>query len=243
MPNVHVRIGTKTQTTRGRLACVDRRRERQEHGRDGQLARRQRQRRRRPSWPTPTLTPSPSASKPNPTATPDPTSRPPGPSHPAAAACPAGVGPGRAPRPRPAGHQARPGGAVVPAGRAARRSRANVRHPAAAQARTASPFALDGLPGITLRRHRRWRVRDAPSARAASLASSAAPTVPAGAAVAEAVDPYVNPYVIPYVNPYVIPYALRVRTPTPPGGRITAGHAPRGASRPQKPRPTRANAG
>jgi hypothetical protein len=40
-------------------------------------------------------------------------------------------------------------GAVVPARRDARRSRANVRHPATAQARTASPFALDGLPGTT----------------------------------------------------------------------------------------------
>jgi hypothetical protein len=38
-------------------------------------------------------------------------------------------------------------GAVVLAGRDARRSRANVRHPAAAQAPTAQPFVLDGLPG------------------------------------------------------------------------------------------------
>jgi hypothetical protein len=36
---------------------------------------------------------------------------------------------------------------VEPTGRDARRSRANVRHPAAAQLPTAQPFALDGLPG------------------------------------------------------------------------------------------------
>src|SRR5215212_8582832 len=45
-------------------------------------------------------------------------------------------------------------GAVVVAGRDARRSRANVRHPAAAQARTAQPFALDGRPGTTACRSR-----------------------------------------------------------------------------------------
>ena len=63
---------------------------------------------------------------------------------------------------------------VVPAGRAARWSRANVRHPAPAQARTARPFVLDRLPGPSRAGHGRWRGGDAPSARAASLASSAA---------------------------------------------------------------------
>jgi hypothetical protein len=59
-------------------------------------------------------------------------------------------------------------GAVVPAGRAARQSRVNVRHPAASA-------TVSGRGG------------DAPSARAASLASSAALPVPrSGAAVAEA---------------------------------------------------------
>jgi hypothetical protein len=43
---------------------------------------------------------------------------------------------------------------VVPAGRDARPSRANVRHPAAAQLPTAQPFVLDGLPGTTPRRPR-----------------------------------------------------------------------------------------
>src|SRR5688572_17529178 len=39
-------------------------------------------------------------------------------------------------------------------GRDARPSRANVRHPAAAQAPTVEPFVLDGLPGTTPRRPR-----------------------------------------------------------------------------------------
>jgi hypothetical protein len=43
---------------------------------------------------------------------------------------------------------------VVPARRDARPSRANVRHPAAAQLLTAQPFVLDGLPGTTPRRPR-----------------------------------------------------------------------------------------
>ena len=46
------------------------------------------------------------------------------------------------------------GKSVVPTGRAVRRSRANVRNPAAAQAPTASPFALDRLPGTRTRRPR-----------------------------------------------------------------------------------------
>jgi hypothetical protein len=57
----------------------------------------------------------------------------------------------------------------------ARRSSANVRHPATTQVEAVQPFALDGLPGDPGGAgHGRWRVRDAPSARAASLASSAA---------------------------------------------------------------------
>jgi hypothetical protein len=63
---------------------------------------------------------------------------------------------------------------VVLAGRAARRSRVNVRHPTVAQVSTAQPFALDGLPRTPPRRPRSVAGRDAPSARAASLASSAA---------------------------------------------------------------------
>ena len=58
--------------------------------------------------------------------------------------------------------------------------------------------------------HGRWRGGDAPSARAASLASSAALPARPGPTVAKALDPYV----IPYVNPYVIPYAQGWRTPS-----------------------------
>jgi hypothetical protein len=66
----------------------------------------------------------------------------------------------------------------VPTGRAAWPSRTNVRHPAA-QVLTAQPFVLDGLPGPGRAGHGRWQGVDAPSARAASLASSAALPVPA----------------------------------------------------------------
>jgi len=55
-----------------------------------------------------------------------------------------------------------------------------------------------------------------------------------GPTVAMAVDPYVNGY----VNPYVNVYARDLRTPYRLDGGIAAGEAPRGASRPQKPRPT-----
>jgi len=41
-----------------------------------------------------------------------------------------------------------------------------------------------------------------------------------------------------YASPYAGPYAHQRRTPHPAGRRITAGHAPRGASRPHNPRPT-----
>jgi hypothetical protein len=63
---------------------------------------------------------------------------------------------------------------VVPVGRDARRSGANVRYPAAAQVEARMPFALDGLPGPRPAGHGRWQGEDAPSARAVSLASSAA---------------------------------------------------------------------
>ena len=67
---------------------------------------------------------------------------------------------------------------VVLAGRDARPSRTNVRHPAAAQLQAAYPFVLDGLPGTPARRPLWVAGGDAPSARAASLASSAAPAGP-----------------------------------------------------------------
>jgi hypothetical protein len=42
----------------------------------------------------------------------------------------------------------------------------------------------------------------------------------------------------PYARPCTDPYARDSRTPSSAGGRITAGYAPRGASRPQTPRLT-----
>ena len=100
---------------------------------------------------------------------------------------------------------------VVQAGRAARRSRANVRHPATAQARTARPFVLDGLPGTTPCRPRsvagRGRAFGA-CCFAGKLRS------PAGPGPAPPWPRRLDPYVIPYVNPYVIPYAQGWRTPS-----------------------------
>jgi hypothetical protein len=133
--------------------------------------------------------------------------------------------------PRPAGCLLA-GGKVVQFGRDARRSSANVRLPAAAQASTAQPFVLDRLPGTRpAAGHGRWRVRDAPSARAASLASSAALPVPAR------VPPWPRPSTPTLVGTLVPTPATRV-----PPRRLAAGSPlvmpPRGASRPQKPRPT-----
>src|SRR5215217_6087836 len=116
-------------------------------------------------------------------------------------------------------------GAVVVAGRDARRSRANVRHPAAAQARTAQPFALDGRPGTTARRPRsvagRGRAFGA-CCFAGKLRSPAGPGL--AATVAEAVDPYASRYASPYANPY----AGHPRTPSPAGSAVSAGCAPSG---------------
>jgi hypothetical protein len=86
---------------------------------------------------------------------------------------------------------------------------------------------------------RRGWVVDAPSARAASLASSAALPRPLGRRPHPAPLGGGNPYVNGYVNPYVIPYALGVRTPgVGARGCLCSSDALRGASRPQKPRPT-----
>jgi hypothetical protein len=83
--------------------------------------------------------------------------------------------------------------------------------------------------------HGRWQVRDAPSACAASLASSAALPVPARCHGGQGR----NPYVILYVNPYVIPYAQGWRTPGFAGRAHQYWSVPlRGASQPQKPRLT-----
>jgi hypothetical protein len=68
------------------------------------------------------------------------------------------------------------------------------------------------------------RVGDAPSARAASLASSAALSFLPWPPLARRLDPYV----IPYVNPYVIPYALGVRTPGLGGRAHLSSQSPSG---------------
>jgi hypothetical protein len=54
------------------------------------------------------------------------------------------------------------------------------------------------------------------------------------ATVAEAVDPYAGPYAEPYAGPY----AGHPRTPHRPGPPFPLAVPPRGASRPQTPRPT-----
>ena len=94
-------------------------------------------------------------------------------------------------------------GLVVLAGRVARRSRANVRHPAAAQVEARMPFALDGLPGTTPRRPRSvagWGRAFGACCFAGKLRSPGGPgPIRSGRGC--------DPYVIPYVNPYVIPYA------------------------------------
>ena len=79
---------------------------------------------------------------------------------------------------------------------------------------------------------------DAPSARAASLASSAAlPRPPCDAAhpAQSRASPYGNPYAVPYAYPYGNRYARGVRTPSPAGRRITGGHAPEGGQSAAKP--------
>jgi hypothetical protein len=72
---------------------------------------------------------------------------------------------------------------------------------------------LDGLPGTPSAGHGRWQGGDAPSARAASLASSAALPRPPDDGPYPARLGGGDPYVNGYVNPYVIVYALGVRTP------------------------------
>jgi hypothetical protein len=101
----------------------------------------------------------------------------------------------------------------VQLGRDARRSSTNVRHPATTQVQRRSHSRLTARPAPRPPATCRGGVVDAPSARAASLASSAAlprrPGDPAHPPQLGGGDPYVNGY----VNPYVIPYALGVRTP------------------------------
>jgi hypothetical protein len=106
---------------------------------------------------------------------------------------------------------------VVLAGRAARRSRANVRHPAAAQAPTAQPFALDGLPGTQRAGHGRWRRSSTRRRRVLLRWQAPQPwRSRSGATVTEAVDPYAGPYAEPYAGPCAT--ATRPRR-SPPASR------------------------
>jgi hypothetical protein len=105
----------------------------------------------------------------------------------------------------------------------------------AAQAPTAQPFVLDGRPGTSACRPPSVAVEGRALGAccfAGKLRSPAGPGL--GPPVAEAVDPYASRY----ASPYASPYAGHPRTPSPPRRRVRPGHAPRGASRPQKPRPT-----
>jgi hypothetical protein len=193
--------------------------------------------RKLPRWPrstTPTPTPGTSASEP--AATPDPTTRRP-PGTPPTRRPPhvRGGGPGEgAPSPGVLAIRiAR--GAVVPAGRVARPSRANVRRPPQRSPRRVSPFALDGLPGTTPCRPRSVAVRDAPSARAASLASSAALPVLAR------LPPWprrLTPTSFPTSTPTSFPTRPGCVPPRRPEARSPLVMPPRGASRPRFLRPT-----
>ena len=86
--------------------------------------------------------------------------------------------------PRRTGHPARPGSGGA-GGRAARRSRANVRHPRPRRLGRRAHSPLTACPRPRLAGHGRWRGGDAPSALAASLASSAALLGPAQAALGQ----------------------------------------------------------
>jgi hypothetical protein len=122
-------------------------------------------------------------------------------------------------------------GAVVPAGRDTRWSRANVRHPAAAQLPTASPFALDRLPGITPRRPRsvagRGRAFGA-CCFAGKLRSPAGPR--RSSAMSRVSNPYAGPYAKPYASYPRTPRRLEAGSPLvmPSSGEV---ERPRGMVR------------
>jgi hypothetical protein len=101
-------------------------------------------------------------------------------------------------------------GAVVLAGRAARPSRANVRHPAVAQLPMARPFVLDGLPGTTPRRPR--SVAGEGRAFGACCFAGCGPS---------------PPYAGPYAEPYAGPFAGHPRTPRRLGGSFPLVMSPR----------------
>jgi hypothetical protein len=149
-----------------------------------------------------------------------------------------GSGGRRASSPRRTGHMDRPeahgaAGAAMPGGQARMSGT-----PPRRRSKRSSHSCLTACPAPRQPATRRGGWRDAPSARAASLASSAAlprPGEPGAPGPLEAGDPYVNGY----GNPYVIPYAQGVRTPAFGGqGHLSSSGPPRGASQPQRPRLT-----
>jgi hypothetical protein len=117
---------------------------------------------------------------------------------------------------------------VVQPGRDARRSSANVRHPAAAQVQTAGPFALDGLPGATPAGHPRWSVVGRAFGACCFAGKLRSPAPPTGRwphpARLQGGESYVNPY----VNLYGIPCATDGVPHLSPRARICPGHAPEG---------------
>jgi hypothetical protein len=124
---------------------------------------------------------------------------------------------------------------VAPAGRDARPSRANVRHPAAAQVRTVQPFVLDGLPGTPPCRPRSVAGRGRAFGACCFAGKLRSPAGPALAALGRG-----------GLTPTSFPTSTPTSFPTRWGGvpllSCVAASAqvmpPRGASRPQKPRPT-----
>jgi hypothetical protein len=122
-------------------------------------------------------------------------------------------------------------GLVVQLGRDARRSSANVRHPATTQVEAVQPFALDGLPGTPPAGHPPWSVLGRAFGACCFAGKLRSPCPPAERrphpARLRGLDPYVNGY----VNPFVIVYALGVRTPGF-GGRGCLAPQGSGADRP-----------
>jgi hypothetical protein len=98
-----------------------------------------------------------------------------------------------------------------------------------------SHSSLTARPGPRRAGHGRWGVKDAPSARAASLASSAALPVPARCRRGRGPRP---PTLDPTRNPTLDPTPATRVPPRRPGAPFWLVRPPRGASRPQKPRPT-----
>jgi hypothetical protein len=120
-------------------------------------------------------------------------------------------------------------GAVVPAGRAARRSRANVRHPAVAQARTVRPFVLDRLPGPPACRPRSVAGRGRAFGACCFAGKLRSPAGPGPA------PPWPR-RLTPTSFPPSFPTRAGCVPPRWPEAPFPLVMPPRGASRPQKPR-------